>query len=135
MGKKQYTRGMRNNNPLNIRIGNEWMGEVRNPTDREFEQFEAPVWGVRAAMKLIKRYINRYGLNTLTDIINRWAPRNENDTNNYITFVSRVSGILPNERLRWEDERKMFAIIKAMAVIESDWMLDDELLEEAYRMA
>ena len=114
---------MRNNNPLNIRIGNEWMGEVRNPTDREFEQFEAPVWGVRAAMKLIKRYINR------------WAPRNENDTNNNITFVSRVSGVLPNERLRWEDERKMFAIIKAMAVIERDWSLEDEILEEVYRMA
>ena len=134
MGKKVYTRGKRNNNPLNIRVGNEWMGEVKHPTDNQFEQFEAPIWGVRAAMKLIKRYIIRYGLNTLSDIISRWAPRNENDTRNYINFVSRATGILPNERLRWEDQRKMFSMINAMAVIESNWMLDDDLLEQAYNM-
>jgi hypothetical protein len=32
-------RGIRNNNPLNIRIGNDWQGERKPNTDGAFEQF------------------------------------------------------------------------------------------------
>ena len=68
------TRGVRNNNPLNIRIGNAWLGEVKNPTDKEFEQFESLLYGLRAAFVLIRRYIRRYGLCTIRQIVTRWAP-------------------------------------------------------------
>mgnify|MGYP007032335315 CR=1 FL=1 len=37
--QKPLPRGIRNNNPLNIRIGNVWLGEVQSPDDPEFEQF------------------------------------------------------------------------------------------------
>ena len=33
-------RGIRNNNPLNIRKGNNWKGERPNQTDKAFEEFE-----------------------------------------------------------------------------------------------
>ena len=32
-------RGIRNNNPLNIRVGNNWQGERKPNTDGAFEQF------------------------------------------------------------------------------------------------
>ena len=38
-------RGIRNNNPLNIRVGNNWKGEVSQPTDHTFEQFTEMKWG------------------------------------------------------------------------------------------
>lgn len=42
-------RGIRNNNPLNIKIGNDWKGEVPN-TDGTFEQFESMEYGLRAEL-------------------------------------------------------------------------------------
>ena len=50
MAKRTTTipRGIRNNNPLNIRIGNQWLGERANPNDPAFEQFVAMEYGIRA---------------------------------------------------------------------------------------
>ena len=74
MNKKPIPRGIRNNNPLNIRIGNVWLGEVPNPTDHEFEQLVSMFYGLRAGFILLRRYIRRYHLTTVPDIISRWAP-------------------------------------------------------------
>jgi hypothetical protein len=40
-------RGIRNNNPLNIRIGNTWLGERPEPTDHDFEEFVSMEYGLR----------------------------------------------------------------------------------------
>ena len=50
-------RGIRNNNPLNIRKGNNWQGEISPQSDKEFEQFESMTMGVRAGMKILRNYI------------------------------------------------------------------------------
>lgn len=84
----QLPRGIRNNNPLNIRIGNNWKGEV-NGNDAEFETFATPIMGIRAAARLLKNYRDLYGLDTIEKIIFRWSPPNENDTDSYINSVSR----------------------------------------------
>lgn len=53
-------RGIRNNNPLNIKIGNNWLGEVTDPTDPIFEQFVSMKYGLRAAFIILRRYIRVY---------------------------------------------------------------------------
>ena len=50
-------RGIRNNNPLNIRKGNNWKGERPNQTDKEFEEFESMQMGLRAAFILLRNYM------------------------------------------------------------------------------
>ena len=82
------TRGLRNNNPLNIRYSsqNMWRGQVSEceRTDGEFCEFVTMEAGFRAAFKLIRRYIREYRLTTPSAIISRWAPRSENDTDAYV---------------------------------------------------
>ena len=65
-------RGIRNNNPLNIRIGNKWVGEVKSPTDPSFEQFSCMPYGLRAAFIILRRYIEVYKLNTISKIVSRY---------------------------------------------------------------
>ena len=53
MGTKRETRGVRNCNPLNIRIGNDWKGERPTNSDGVFEQFTDMHYGLRAAFILL----------------------------------------------------------------------------------
>lgn len=133
--KSSTPRGIRNNNPLNIRIGNAWFGEVPNPTDKAFEQFMEMKYGVRAAFILLDRYINRYKLNTLAEICSRWAPKSENDTFNYIKTVANVSGIYVTQRLKFDDRMAMLRLFEGMCVAENGCKIDDCDIEAGYELA
>lgn len=91
------SRGIRNNNPGNIRkSADKWQGLSPEQTDAAFFQFVAPQWGVRALGKVLLNYRRKYGLATVRDIINRWAPPVENDTSAYVNFVARRLGVAPD---------------------------------------
>ena len=92
-------RGIRNNNPLNIRRGkDQWQGLRAQQTDASFCQFESLEYGWRAAFYLLTRtYYYKYRLFTIRAIINKWAPPQENLTSTYIANVSRLTGIPPDE--------------------------------------
>lgn len=128
-------RGIRNNNPLNIRIGNTWFGEVCNPTDKYFEQFSEMRYGVRAAFILLCRYIERYKLNNIAKICTRWAPKSENDTIKYIETVSKVSGIDVTQRLKFDDRMTMMNLFKGMCTAENGCVIDDSDIEAGYELA
>lgn len=128
-------RGIRNNNPLNIRIGNAWLGEVSNPTDSDFEQFVSKEYGLRAAFCILRRYIRRYGRNTPTKIIRAWAPSNENDTRHYIDVVCRRSMIAPDEVIDYADQNTMCRLVRAMAFMESGVNIEPNILDKSYNMA
>jgi hypothetical protein len=81
-------RGLRNNNPGNIRKGTEWKGETQGH-DPAFETFTSVEYGIRAIFKLIDTYIKKYNLETVQGIIARYAPAFENQTANYINSVVR----------------------------------------------
>lgn len=134
---KTVPRGIRNNNPLNIRIGNNWLGErpPKDCDDPEFEQFVAMIYGLRAAFCIIRRYIRHYHRNTIRLIIRSWAPAHENDTLSYIEFVSRETGIAPDEEILFEDKLTMCALVRAMAHVEVGKSLPLADLEKAYDLA
>lgn len=132
---KTISRGIRNNNPLNIRIGNTWLGEVPNPTDSDFEQFVSVTYGLRAAFVILRRYIRRYKRNTIRLIIKAWAPACENDTELYIKVVSQLSKIDPDSPIDYSDQEKMCAIVKAMAKHECGANILDDTIFKAYNMA
>jgi hypothetical protein len=96
----QKIRGIRNNNPGNIRrTSDKWRGLAPLQTDPEYFVFDAPVWGIRAMAKLLLNYQRNYGLTTIREIISRWAPDNENDTESYIRSVSLSMGIADDQPL------------------------------------
>jgi hypothetical protein len=94
-GKPQevMTRGIRNNNPGNIRISPaKWKGKipVYQNTDGSFAQFTSMAYGIRALYRLLITYINKYGLTTVDAIIDRYAPAGDNSEaarTNYKNFV------------------------------------------------
>ena len=94
-------RGIRNNNPLNIRkSGDKWQGLKTLQEDKEFFQFETIEWGWRAAFVILcKTYYGKYKLRTIRDIVTRWAPPKENNTEAYIRHVSDYTGIGPDRDL------------------------------------
>ena len=94
-------RGIRNNNPLNIRRSkDQWKGLAEQQNDRSFCQFKSLEWGWRAAFYLLTRtYYHKYRLYTIRGIISRWAPSCENDTSAYVQNVARLTGIDPDKPL------------------------------------
>lgn len=128
-------RGIRNKNPLNIRIGNKWLGEVPAPTDTQFEQFTMMEYGVRAGFLLIKRYIERYHLNTIKLIVSRWAPTSENKTCAYIASVEKLSGIPADKKLRFYDNLEMISLVDAMIVVECGQHIDLDIINRGYMLA
>lgn len=133
--KKQQPRGLRNNNPLNIKIGNTWLGEVTNPTDPTFEQFVSLRYGLRAAFIILRRYIRHYKRTTIRAIISSWAPEVENLLQAYISSVVKFTGIEPDEEIDYADKETMCKIVSAMARVECGQTISDDEIHKAYDIA
>lgn len=127
-------RGIRNNNPLNIRVGSKWKGEVENPTDRDFEQFTSMLYGLRAGFIILRRYIERYHIDTIQEIISRWAPASENATHEYISRVCERVGISAHEKISFGDRKTMVALVDAMIITECGTTIANDIIEDAYAM-
>lgn len=116
-------RGIRNNNPGNIRNSerNDWAGEVSkaDKKDNAFEEFEDIPHGVRAMMKLLLKYQRSYNLHSIKELIERWAPRDENDTAAYVRWVCREMQMPDCCRLDLSDKGTMCALVDAMCYMEN----------------
>ena len=136
----KVTRGIRNNNPLNIRKvpGTHWRGEVlpqrgsvEGAGDRLFVQFESLEYGIRAAFCILETYRRKYKAVCIEDIINRWAPPSENDTEKYIKNVCLWTGLGGLQRLTEEDWPKL---VLAMARQECGALLSEEIINRGYEL-
>ena len=147
-------RGIRNNNPLNIRkSADKWQGQI-NPSgngnvngngnnsspkgDAEFVQFYSMEYGWRAAFVILCRtYYGKYGLKTIRDIVSRWAPAKENNTEAYIRHVSDYTGIAPNKVLGSPKEHptQWLLIGYAMAVVENGKALSAVPMLQGFALA
>lgn len=137
MANKKLPRGIRNNNPLNIRKGNNWLGERKYQTDPAFEEFESLQMGIRAGFKILRNYINgsksrAARCNTIATIISRWAPETENLTSAYIKTVSDLTGLSPYERVSFTERQKMVGIVDAMIYVECGVHVDRSIIQSAY---
>lgn len=110
------SRGIRNNNPGNIRWGENWQGLKKDgkKQDPSFCVFTNAVYGIRALGKLLKNYQRLYGLNTPRKIINRYAPPFENQTQAYIQSVAQQLGITPDSVVDLSERGVLTVFIKAI---------------------
>ena len=144
---KNQSRGERNNNPLNIRrSADQWEGACDKQTDCSFVQFKSMAYGYRAAWKILQSYYGHFCskgmLFQVGNIIGRWAPSQENDTENYIRTVLRLSGIggkenlLPPENV--DSYGRLSKMIAAMTCIECGIRMnqvDEEAIFQGYKLA
>lgn len=129
--QKEITRGIRNNNPLNIRHskGFTWLNE-QLPDPDGFCRFSGMVYGLRAAFALLRTYNLRYNLYSVREIIERWAPPSENHTEIYIAYITNTTLLEVDTRCPYgSDEAKI--LIQAMAMYESRYLAPNDLLDAA----
>jgi len=149
------TLGIRNNNPLNIRrsAANKWQGETkalpqrgqlpvgsgaigegsarRRTGEGAFCSFIDISYGLRAAFCILRTYRNKYKAVCIEDIVTRWAPPTENDTQKYIRDVCKLTGFGGKERLT---ENEWPRLVKAMARIECGTLLDDDVIQKGFNL-
>lgn len=75
------------NNVGNIRFSgaNAWLGQCGEY--KGFVKFIDQIYSIRALIKLLRNYINLHDDTTVSRIISRYAPSNENNTKSYIDYV------------------------------------------------
>ena len=116
----KMSRGLRNNNPGNIRLGNfRYKGERAKSSDSAFRQFESVEWGYRAMFVLLHTYATKRGCRTLRAMINRYAPPTENFTEGYLRCVTNATHLSPDEPISTTDGAVMTAIVAAMSAVEN----------------
>lgn len=91
-------RGIRNRNPGNIEFGDFARSMGATGSDGRFAIFPTPEAGVRAQEALLggPGYLGG-GRNTIHKIVSRYAPAGENSVSNYAGYISRVTGIDPDQ--------------------------------------
>ena len=141
------TRGIRNNNPLNIRhSADRWQGARIEQTDKSFVQFESMAYGYRAAWKVLESYWKHFSRQrqpfTVRNIISRWAPPEENDTEAYIKNVLSMASIGGKEKLLPPSNvlsyGRLSRMVSAMTCIECGIPyreVDTEAVAQGYKLA
>lgn len=134
--EKFIPRGIRNNNPGNIKKNNiEWEGLSAIQTDNTFFQFTDPIYGIRALTKILRTYRDKYDLKNIWAIINRYAPPSENDTEAYKNFVTKKTGLSMLKEIDNSVEG-YFPVVKAIILMENgEQPYDDELILQGMHLA
>jgi len=107
------TRGERNNNPGNLRLGSNWQGLAADQTDPDFCVFTDVKYGVRALAKVLSVYQQK-GFDTVRTIVERWAPENENNTAAYISAVASTMKVDPDTHMDVSQYDQMFPLVNAI---------------------
>jgi hypothetical protein len=137
-------RGVRLNNPGNIERGPDaWQGESTLQDDPRFIRFEEPKWGLRALMKIMLAYQDKHDLHTVEDLISRWAPPVENDTQAYAQDVANHLGVNLSTALDLTNAAMLIRLAQAISVHENgrpppdqpDYWYGPEAYQEAARLA
>ena len=142
LGQQDRSRGIRNNNAGNLKIGSDdWKGSIPHEqnTDGNFEQFKKWKWGVRAMIIVVRdSYMNKRGLHTIRQIIGRYAPKDkvEGEERAYFVNLRKLTGFEPDDVLG-DDKETLRILIKAMGEIETGekGIITDSQFNEAWRLS
>lgn len=131
-------RGIRNNNPGNIRkTSTNWKGQVIPGQDDEFIEFETMEYGARAMILLLRNYITLFGRNTIEKIVNAYSPPSDNNpTEELIKVYAKRLGKRPDEPLS-PSKQFLKDLAKEIAKVETanhPAVLDDNLWDRGYNM-
>ncbi len=117
--------GIRNNNPGNIEFRNQEGATRYSPKGDgkgRFAIFPTQEEGLYQIARQLQLYDKR-GVSTIKGMITRYAPPSkdgkiENDTQNYINWVSTQAGVPPDENLDMTNPRVVVALVKAIVRME-----------------
>lgn len=136
---KKLPRGIRNNNPGNIKIANnDWLGKipVSENTDGTFEQFKDMKYGARALTKLGWTYLRQNPNHTILSFISRFAPSSENNTIAYAKAVAKYLDTDINAKVMpiYTDVVKQYQFILAIIRHENGIAFDNQDISDGIEM-
>lgn len=133
-------RGLRNNNPGNIRKGQPWQGRIIPGNDPAFDQFQNLAYGIRAMMMVLYAYMTKHNLLSIAGIVNRYAPLGDstNNPNAYINYVASALRRNPSFSGKWT-KREFIELCKKMVDIEigssyNRTYIPDRIYESAFSL-
>jgi hypothetical protein len=95
------------------------MGQQSSQSDPDFVQFTTPLYGLRALMKTLLTYYERYSLDTVEGLINRYAPPYENATDNYIWQVAKALNVKRAATIDVSLKQTLIALAQAVVCYEN----------------
>lgn len=128
------TLGERIDNPFSIRDQNQnFEGTVGS--QQGFVEFENIRDGIRAADHLLSgpAYAEDPSIQTIRDVISKYAPASENDLPAYINFVSRKTRIDPDQQIDLKNPQVRAKILSAIALKESGFVISPNEIHNELR--
>ncbi|NBK25692.1 MAG: structural protein P5 [Spirochaetia bacterium] len=122
------------NNPGNLKKSRvRYLGEVdsRNP---KFKAFSEMRYGYRAAFVALYTYQVRYSLNTIRNMLPRYAPDFENDTAGYIRSIKKMTGLDPDEPIDTKKEGQMVPLVAAISKMENGVDADMSAVRDGWKL-
>ncbi|TYP98930.1 hypothetical protein C7447_102248 [Tenacibaculum adriaticum] len=138
---KDLPRGIRNFNPGNIRINpvNNWQGVIDRSknTDGAFEQFKTMEFGVRALFRLLETYLRKSPNMTLRQLILKYAPEKENNSEAYMQAVaSSIGQDIDGEVSQWfSDGVSKKQLVRAIIKHENGRHIANKHIDEGFILA
>lgn len=138
--------GLRNNNPGNIELNDtRWQGMAvnQNGDDQErFVKFDHAKWGIRAIARILITYQDKRRaadgspIDTIQEVIERWAPPFENPTNDYAAYIANTLRLSAYEHIDIYDYETMFKIVQSIIHFENGQQpYDDATINQGLRLA
>lgn len=94
------------NNPGDLRFA----GQAGAENDNGFAKFKTLAEGIQASNRQLDLFAKR-GINTIDEIIAKWAPPSENNTPAYKAYVAKIVGKAVDEPLTAADRQKLLQAI------------------------
>lgn len=110
----QKKRGIRNNNPGNLNFANQAGATKESGPNGRFAVFGTMAEGIAALYRQLQIYFRR-GVNTLSSIVNKYAP--ESDGNNvgaYISALSKATGLGAKDAINAGDTATIAKLMKGI---------------------
>lgn len=116
---KELPRPARLNNPGDLDNDGKttWLGQMASP-DPRFLKFESPAYGFRALAKVLLTYVRNDNCKTVRQIVTRFAPPSENNTQAYIEDVCTRCMEHPDDTVDITSYRVMYNLCRAIAAHE-----------------
>ena len=113
------------NNIFNIRAnGAKWVGQIGS--NKGFVVFDTQEHAIRAWLVLMRTYRKKYGLTTIRDIIKRYAPPSENNTERYVRYCCTVT--LKGSTEPITNKATYYVLGQAMAMMETGTILSYDVI-------
>lgn len=138
------TRGIRNCNPGNIeRTTTRWQGMSEDQSgDSRFIIFDHAKWGIRAIARILITYQDARRANdgsridSIQEIVERWAPPHENPTDVYADYVARMVNLSVHDHVDIYDYDTMYNVITALIQFENGCQpYDKGTIDQGLRLA